>query len=342
MKSITGALVALLLVGLLAPGAVALEIVSTMPNVHDVTTEIGGDRVSVISIAQPTAIHISSETIDASLQQHSEFIQNADLFVGQGAGMDATVIGRITEFRRTNFGVDTPWRLINETPASAVPNATPVYDNPGSLKGYSAAVAWILSQADPANATVYAENLRAYHARIDEATVLNQTERAILSTTPIISHFRINNQAVTWLGMDAVASYPTPTAVVDIVGDIINNTEKYRAIAKNSSSGKIVVVENIVAGQDLGIPIHEALVVRGIPAERAVFLNLPRSAPGVDTILDYYAYNRDLILGLVAQAPVSNTTGTLPATTPAPTAAPLGFVPVLGALACAAVLLRRP
>lgn len=73
-------LVLILFCGAAAGTASAADVVTTMPNVADVVQEIGGDKVTVIYVAPPTSVHISSDTIDSVLQQNSDFIQHADLF----------------------------------------------------------------------------------------------------------------------------------------------------------------------------------------------------------------------------------------------------------------------
>ncbi|MDR0981071.1 MAG: zinc ABC transporter substrate-binding protein, partial [Methanocalculaceae archaeon] len=192
MKKAVALLVMLLLLGLLVPGAAALNVVITMPNLWNVADEIGGDSVTVMYVAPPAAVHISSDTIDALLQQNSEFIKTADVFLGQGGTMDGSVITKVTEFRTKNFGEDTNWLLLGNVSTEAVPNATVTYDNPTSLRGYSEAVAYLLGTADPANVSVYQDNLQKYLATIADATKLSAAEKETLADIPILCHFRIN------------------------------------------------------------------------------------------------------------------------------------------------------
>ena len=311
----------------LISGVSALNVVTTMPNVWDVTQEIGGENVTVIYAAPPTAVHISSDTIDAILQKNSDFINTADLFIGQGGGMDGTPMTKVTEFRKNNFGKETHWRLMNEVPTTAVPGATNVYDNPTSLIGYAQTIAYILQTADPENANTYAANLETYLKKVSSITTLTTADKELLSDVPIICHFRIKNQAETWLGMNVITSYPNPQSVQAIVDDIHADPAKYLKIAEGSECGKIFVIENIVAGQDIGKAILEALSDENIPCERVIFLNLPKSADGIDTILDYYAYNKALITESINKE--------------TQTQSPLCAIPIIGALACAVICLNR-
>lgn len=330
MKKSVALLVILLLSGLLVPGAAALNVVTTMPNLWNVADEIGGDAVTVMYVAPPAAVHISGDTIDALLQQNSEFIKTADVFLGQGGTMDGAVITKVTEFRTKNFGEDTNWLLLGNVSKEVVPNATVTYDNPTALRGYSETIAYLLSTADPVNASVYQENLQTYLAKVAGATRLTAAEQETLADIPILCHFRIKNQAVNWLGMNCIDSYPQPATVRDIIDDIHKDPAKYKAIAGNSSIGKIIVIENIVAGPEMGIGIHEALRDAGVPCERIIFLNLPKSAENVDSILDYYAYNKNLILSLSSSDAV-----------PVPTQSPLGLLAGAAGVFGAVLLFRR-
>ncbi|HJJ98893.1 MAG TPA: zinc ABC transporter substrate-binding protein [Methanocorpusculum sp.] len=324
------ALLVLLLLGLFVPGAAALNVVTTMPNLWNVADEIGGDTVTVMYIAPPDAIHISSDTIEARLQQNSEFIKTADVFLGQGGGMDKIAITKVTEFRKKNFDEDTNWLLLANVSKKDVPNATITFDNPFALRGYSEAVAYLLGTADPAHASIYQDKLQKYLTKVADATKLSADEKGTLADIPILCHFRIKNQAVSWLGMNCIGSYPQPTAVKDLIDDIHADPKKYKAIAENAPIGKILVIENSVAGPKMGIGIHEALNSEGIPCERVIFLNLPKSAENVDSILDYYAHNKNLIL------PQS-----LAGATSAPTQTPLGVLAVGAGISGAVLICKK-
>jgi len=216
---------------------------------------------------------------------------------------------------------------MNEVSTSEIPNATNVYDNPTSLIGYAQTIAYILETADPANAGTYAANIETYLKKISTVTTLTPAEKELLSDVPIICQFRIKNQVETWLGMNVITSYPSLETVQAIVDDIHADPAKYSKIAKDAKCGKIFVIENVVAGQDIGKSIHEALTDEKIPCERVVFLNLPKSADGINSILDYYTYNKDLILDSINDD--------------TQTQSPLAVVPIIGALACAVLFLTR-
>lgn len=322
-------LVLILFCGAAAGTASAADVVTTMPNVADVVQEIGGDKVTVIYVAPPTSVHISSDTIDSVLQQNSDFIQHADLFIGQGGGMDGAAITKLTEFYEANFGKKPALKLF----ADVEGGGNIVYDNPADLRGYAETAAKILCEADPANKEYYEKNLAAYLKKIDAAVQLTVEEAALLSDTPVICHFRIQNQAVNWLGMQVISAYPQPKSVMEIIDDIHANPDKYKDIAAKSKAGRIFVIENTVAGQDIGKAVHEALSDEKIPCKRVIFVNLPKSAAGTDTILDYYAYNKALILDEIQAEPVSSAT--------AAAASPLSCIPAVAGLVFGMVCVLR-
>lgn len=72
----------LLILGLVAPGAHALSIVSTTTVLWDPAQYIGGEKVEVIYIADPTICpHMQADIIPNRIQMQKEFIRDADLFI---------------------------------------------------------------------------------------------------------------------------------------------------------------------------------------------------------------------------------------------------------------------
>ncbi len=105
-----------------------------------------------------------------------------------------------------------------------------------------------------------------------------------------------------------------------LVDDINANPEKYANVT--------YIIENMQSGE-LAKGVEEALNDQGIPAQRVVFTNFPKSVPGVETIPDVIAYNKGLVM-----------TQTTPTTTPAPEA-PVGILAALGAVAIGLLLISR-
>ena len=284
----------------------ALNVVTTMPNICDVVEEVGGDLVEVRYVAPPNAVHISSDSIDALLQTNHDFIIGADLFIGHGNQMDKNIINKINDFRKNNANKSTEWQCMVKISKNQVPNQTVVYDNPHDLVGYSETITYILSNADKSNQSQYNSNHQKYITKIAKESELSSDEKKVFSKIPIICQFRLKNQAVKWLGMNCINSYPQPISVKEIIDDIQGNVSKYQSIASNSSVGKIIVIDNSVAGPDMGKGVFEALKDNNIPCERIVFLNLPKSADNINSILDYYKYNKNQILSIANMESNSN------------------------------------
>ncbi len=280
-----------------------MKIVATMANVGDVTRQIGGRYVTVI-MGPGEAVHQSAETLNGWMQTNSKFIFTADAFFAQdsGEGMDHNAVTYVTDFRRTNKGLSTDWKVIEAvTEEQAGTPVTNDYDHPEALKLYSAAVCYMLKQVDPVHAEQFEENLDAYIARIDSETALTAGELNALEGTPVICMYYLQAQTHDWMQMDVLKAYfPSPAAVGAVVQDIIDNTQTYRDAANESATGKIFVIDNALCpNPKAGVPIHEKLVELGIPAERVVFQNMPGMVSGLNTMLDYYLYNKHLILPLV-------------------------------------------
>ena len=208
----------------------------------------------------------------------------------------------MTKFRQTSKGLATDWKVIKAVTAEqAGTEVSNAYSSPEVLKKYSATVCYMLKQVDPQHAEHYDENLEAYINTIDQETALIPGELAALEGTPVICMHWMTDQTRDWMQMNVLKTYLYPSPAADvIVQDIIDNTQKYRDAANESTTGKIFVIDNALCiYPDAGKPIHEKLVDLGIPAERVVFQNIPGMVARLNTMMDYYLYNKHLILPLV-------------------------------------------
>ena len=287
----------LLVAGLLVPGAAALNVVTTMPNVYDCVNEVGGDHVTAIYIQPAAGVHLSPDVIDGLLQTNSEFIKTADAFIAQ-KGMDTAGINKVNEFASANFDFTPDWKYIGDRKIPleySLGTGSNVYNDPENLKQYAAVVCSYLIDLDSANQSSYLSNWEAYCSKIDTVTAFTPEEEDTLAGTPVIRHKYMEEQTVTWMNMETVDSFTSTESSGDIVDKINADPDKYRKIARESEAGRIFVVENGVAGPENGKLIYEALQDNKIPSARVIFQNLPKMAAGVDTNLDFYLYNKNLI-----------------------------------------------
>lgn len=305
----------LLLLGFIAPGAHALSVVSTTTVLWDPIQYIGGEEVEAIYIADPTICpHMQADIIPNRIQLQREFIRDADLFVAHNGSVDQSyVMPYVTDFMAANNYGTVAWVTL-ENPAMT-------WNTPAGAQNLSREVAGWLIAADPANRTYYEARLSEYLAEIDAAG-LSAEERQVIPGQGAVVMVWQQDAAVGWLGLDMVSLYApdfyqggkfTPQTVVD---DIYANPEQYRDVR--------YVIENMQSGE-LAKGLEEALHDNGVPVERVIFTNFPKSLPGVDSLPDVIRYNKGLV------TPVQAASGE--AAAPSQTSAPLP-----GALAVAAIL----
>lgn len=299
------------------PGLTHLSVVTTMPSVFDVVKIVGGNKVTAIYILPAVGVHINTDVIDATIQKYTDELKDSDIFIAQG-GMDTAGINKVIKFREANFNSETDWKLISDVKGQAFPEDTSVtmtnvYNDPESLKGYAAAACKFLIDADPENRNIYLNNWKNYCDEIDRKTKLSSYEKSRLRGTPVIRHKYMVEQTITWMGMDDESiennTFTNTESTKEIIDDIHSRPEHYRYIAKKSETGIILVVDNYVAGPDNAKGIHEALKDKNIPAERIILQNQPKMQKGIDTILDFYIYNKNKILENLPEKKSGNSAG---------------------------------
>lgn len=340
----------LCIAALAAPAAANLNIVSTTSVLANPLKEIGGDRVTVVTVTDAGLCPDSqADVIGNLIQVNQDFIRNADLYVAHNSSMDRTnVMPYVDKFMTANnFGTvnwTTPKNPNQDwnTPASALALV-------GEEKGW-------LEKADPVNTSYYEANYQNYTKKFAAAN-LTPAENTTIRGQDVVAMVWQKNAATDWLGLNVVTVFApefyrngsyTPAKIVD---DINANPGKYRNVS--------YVIENMQS-TEMAKGIEEALRAKGINATRVVFTNFPGSVPGVNSIPEVLVYNK----GLVTPAPVTGaalatsapsitktpepgTTTPLPAgaSTAVPTAAkttksPLGAVLVISSVAAAIGLLH--
>lgn len=295
-------------------GASALDVVSTTTVLSDPIKYIGGDRVQVIAIADPTICpHMQGEIVPNRIQMEKDFIGKADLFVAINGSVDKEyVMPYVDKFMGANHRANVTWKTLK--------NPSMVWNTPEgahTLAGESAG--WLIA-ADPGNKSYYEERLASYHAMIN-ATEPSDKERALIAGQEAVVMLWQKEAAEKWLGLKVVSIFApdfynkgqsTPRAVIN---DIFENPEKYRNVK--------YVIENMQSG-DMAKGVEEALHDKGIPAQRVIFTNFPGSVAGAETLPDVLKYNRGLV------TPNQTTTKA-----PSPTKSPLPLAVGISALVLA-------
>ena len=302
----------LLFIILVIPSVHALTVISTTTVLWDPIQYIGGEKVQAIYIADPTICpHMQADIIPNRIQMQRDFIKDADLFVAHNGSVDKEyVMPFVSRFMDANNYGTVAWVTLK--------NPAMTWNTPQGAKALSTEVAGWLIAADPENQSFYEARLIAYLAQIDAADLTHE-ERSLIAGQDVVVMVWQRDAAENWLGLSVVTIFGpefyeggkyTPVKIVD---DIRNDTAKYRDVR--------YVIENMQSGE-LAKGIEEHLNTRaGIPAERVIFTNFPKSIPGVDTLPDVLRYNKGLVMPETSQ----------PTTLPTPTRASLpGLLGVMG------------
>lgn len=315
---ILGIAICTLVVG---PVSADLKVVSTTSVLWEPIQFIGGEHVEAIYIADPTVCpHMQGEIINNRIQLERDFISKADLFVAHNFSVDNPhVMPYIEEFMEANTYGEVEWNTMQNP---SMPWAIP--DNAHLLA--DEITGWLL-EADPENAAYYEERSEEYHSLIDSVD-LTQDEKETIAEQKVIVIVWQREAAENWLGLNVVNIYGPEFyqggrfTVAKLVDDIAANTSKYEDVR--------YIIENMQSGE-MAKGVEEALNDRGIPAERVVFTNFPKSIPGVDSLADVITYNKELV----------SPENPAPAETTRTQATPLGPVTCIGAFLVLAVVIRK-
>lgn len=283
--------------------ATAITIVSTTTVLSDPIGYIGGDRVQVIAIADPTICpHMQAEIIPNRIQLDRDFITNADLFVAINGSVDKEyVMPYIEKFMKANNNANISWRTLKDPSMN--------WNTPGGARALSQETTKWLIDTDPQNRTYYEGRLSSYLALIDAAD-LTTDERSQIAGQDVIVMLWQKEAAGNWLGLNVVAVFApdfynngqsTPRAVIN---DIFDHPEKYRNVK--------YVIDNMQSG-DMAKGIEEALHDNKIPAKRVIFTNFPGSVQGAGTLPDVLQYNKGLVTPSTDKTPADG-----PAVFPSP------------------------
>ncbi|OPX78293.1 MAG: Periplasmic solute binding protein family protein [Methanosaeta sp. PtaB.Bin039] len=267
-----------------APGS--FKIVCTTSVLMDPATSIGGDRVTAISIADPTLCpHLQSDIIPTRIQLNMDFIKDANLFLAYNDSNDRRYnMPAVNDFMKANNYGTASWTTVSDSSRG--------WNTPASAKLLAEEVKGWLVERDPANETYYQQRYDEYVTNLD-ALSPGEDELKKLNQTKVVVMLWQKEPVENWLGMNVVNFFApefamngtkTPAKVVD---DINAHPDKYANVT--------YIIENMQSGE-LAKGIEEALRDRGIEAKRVVFTNFPGSLPGVDTMADVLEYNRQLVL----------------------------------------------
>jgi zinc/manganese transport system substrate-binding protein len=181
MRTVVITILLALMTGTAAPAAPKkVQVVTTLNVLAAVTREVGGDRVSVSSLAKPNQ---DPHTLVAK-PTYKLAAKNADLFVELGLGLDIWGSAVTDASGNPNIQTGQKGRVVategietKELPATLSkawgdihPQGNPhVWLDPVNVKTIAANIAAGLVRVDPAGKDAYAANLKAFQAKIDDA-----------------------------------------------------------------------------------------------------------------------------------------------------------------------------
>lgn len=271
----------------------ALDVVTTTSVLWDPVSQIGGDAVHVVYIADPTVCpHLQGDILPNLIQQHAKELEKPDLLLAHNSTMDLATMAAIEKFRDSNGYGKTSWKILK-------PNTE--WNTPETAEALADTVLDWLKTADPKNAKTYTENAEKYKEAIIAAGNITPEEKEILSKRNVIVMAWQKEPVEKWLGAKvynffapefAFGGNKTPAKVVDAIKE---NKDAIYALDLVSGGGKMYVIENMQSGE-MAKGIEEALTDITVLNERITFTNFPKSVDEVESIPDVLRYNKNLLL----------------------------------------------
>lgn len=276
------------------PAVSALDVVTTTSVLWDPVSQIGGDSVNVVYIADPAVCpHLQGDILPGLLQKNAEALISPNLFLAHNSSMDMATIGAIEKFRDSNGYGKTTWKVLTPEQDS--------WNTPEKAQALADTVLGWLKAADPKNAETYTANAEKYKEEIVQAGTLTADEAGALSKKHAIVMAWQKEPVEKWLGVQvydffapefAYGGNKTPAKVVDAIQ---SNPDGIYALDLVSGGGLMYVIENMQSGE-MAKGIEEALVDQAVFSKRVIFTNFPRSIEGVESIPDVLKYNKNLLL----------------------------------------------
>lgn len=275
------------------PAVSALDVVTTTSVLWDPVSQIGGDAVNVVYIADPTICpHLQGDILPNLIQQNAKALEKPDLFLAHNSTMDLATMAAVAKFRDSNGYGKTNWKILN-------PDTE--WNTPETAEALADTVLGWLKAADPSNAKTFEENADKYKEVIATAGALSPEEKEILAKKNVIVMAWQKAPVENWLGAQvydffapefAFGGNKTPAKVVDAIQA---NKDQIFDLDLVSGGGKMYVIENMQSGE-MAKGIEEALTDIAVKNERVIFTNFPKSIEGVESIPDLLAHNKGLLL----------------------------------------------
>ena len=199
------------------PAAAAVKVVATVPDLAALAKAVGGDKVTVISLALPTQ---DPHFVDAKPSLVID-LNNADLLLAVGLSLEVgwlPVLQTSARNARILPGgtgyldcsrfiqlMDIPDRPIDRSQGDIHPGGNPHYlHDPRRAASVAKGIADKLEEIDPANAAAYAKSLTTFLSQLDSARARWEGRLGSYRGTPILQYHRSWVYMVDWLGFVTV------------------------------------------------------------------------------------------------------------------------------------------
>jgi zinc/manganese transport system substrate-binding protein len=256
-----------------------LKVVATIPDLADIAREIGGDRLSIFSIAKGRenahAVQVRPSTLVA--------VNNADVFLEMGLSLEHSYVpGLLMAARNPKIQpgqpgfvnvsegwttIEVPNSLSREVAPDLHPNGNPHFNvDPKGGRHIATKIYEALVRIDPASKDEYQKGYDAYLKRLDEAEKRWTEIGNELKGKKIVTYHAEFNYLAASYGMEIVATIeprpglpPTPAHIAEVVQKMReqkvpviltaawSNTDEVHEVAKDTGA-KVVEVPAMVHG----------------------------------------------------------------------------------------------
>jgi zinc/manganese transport system substrate-binding protein len=208
-----------------APAAAKLNVVASLPDVADVAAQIGGDRVSVVTIAEGTQDPHKVPVKPSFVTK----LNRADALVVQGLGLEHAFVPALLEAaRNAKIMPGAPGYIDaslyvqplevptsqNRSQGELHPLGNPHYNlDPELARPMARAIADGLARVDPAGAADYQEGLKRFLARLDQKIPELMAIAAPLKGVKAISYHQDLVYLAARYGIDLVGTIETKPGV---------------------------------------------------------------------------------------------------------------------------------
>ena len=259
-------LVLLPLLLLSLPARADLKVVATVPDLAAIAKEVGGEKAKVSALALPTQ---DAHFVDARPSLALE-LARADLLLAIGLELEVGWLpplqtgsrnGKILRGSRGYLEVFQFVKLLDVPPTQVDRSMGDVHPggNPHFLMDIRSAVpvaqgiAQRMTELDPQNAQVYADNLKAFEAKVQKAQVDFDRRLATLKGQPAIGYHMSLSYLAQWLGLQMVA-YLEPKP-----GIPPNPSHAAEVLARGKQAGVKLVVQEEFYPENISRVVAERL-----------------------------------------------------------------------------------